>query len=134
MTTWYPLALAALLDGLVSGGAPGGTPTVVALDSSYTYSAAHDFADDLTGQLGDAIALTTVAFTAGVLTADNAGITGTSGGDVVAALAVYVDTGTPSTSPLLVFIDTNGDSTPMSFTSDGSTITIAWQSGQIASI
>lgn len=115
----YPLALAFALGDLFPDD-----PTIQALDNTYTYSAAHDFANDLTGLLGDPIVLTTVAFTGGTLTADNPTITGLSVGDVIAAFAIYNDTGTPSTSRLVRFIDTDANGVAINYTSDGTNLLV----------
>lgn len=132
MKVVYPLTLEKLWKGLID--ANGGTVKCVALDNTYVYSAAHAFESDLTGALGTAATVSGKAFTAGDFTATNPSITGTSVGNHVVALAYYIDTGSPSTSPLLVFINENGDGTPMSYVSDGNPITVALQAGQIASI
>lgn len=129
----YPLTLAKLWQALID--ADGGTVVCAALDSSYTYSASDEFADVVTSAtLGTPATVSTKNFTAGVFTADNPSITGTSGGDVIVSLVYFIDTGTDSTSPLLVFVDENGDGSPISYVSDGNPITVALQSGTIASI
>jgi hypothetical protein len=56
------------------------------------------------------------------LAATNTVFTALSGG-VVGALVVFKDTGVPSTSPLVAYIDT---ATGLPFTPTGSDLTIAW--------
>lgn len=95
----YPLAAEAALESLFPDD-----PTIQALGSGYTYDAAHAFADDLTDLIGDAIVLTSVDYTAGILTADDPTITGMTLGDQITGFAVYNDTGTPATSQLVGFL------------------------------
>lgn len=129
----YPLTLAKFWQGLID--AAGGTVVCAALSSGYTYSGSDEFADAVTASvLGTPATVSSKDFTGGVFTADNPSITGTSGGDVVVSLVYYIDTGTDSTSPLLVFVNENGDGSPISYVSDGNPITVALQSGTIASI
>lgn len=126
MSAVYPLTLAALLKGDVD---LDGTVVVQALDDTYVYSAAHDFADDLTGELGAAITLAGKTFTAGLFSADPASLTGIGAGDTVVALVYYIDTGTPSTSRLLAYEDRNADTTAMSFDGNGLPIDVDWPYG-----
>lgn len=102
--------------------------------AGYTFDAAHQFADDLTDELGDVIALASVSVSDGQVLADDPVVTGLSNGDVIKGVVVYNDTGTPATSPLLGFIDKRADTTPISFTSDGSNLTVPLSGGIVAQI
>lgn len=129
----YPLTLEKLWKGLID--ANGGTVKVRAVDSTYTYSDTHEFLSDTTGALGTDATVSGKAFTAGVFTADNPVITGTSSGDVVTGLIYYIDTGVAGTSPLIGFDGESPGGAPMNYLSDGTNITVALQSGnQVASI
>ncbi len=99
----YPLWLQAQV-----GSAPvnWGSDTIRAaiLSSAYTYSAAHDFFDDLTGVLGH-VDLTSKTSALGVLDAADAVVTGVLASQA-AAVVVYKWTGTAGTSQLMLFFDT----------------------------
>lgn len=71
---------------------------------TYTYNAAHDFLDDLTGVVATSENLTGITVTDGTLDSANTTITGVSGATVEAAV-FYIDTGVAGTSPLISFID-----------------------------
>lgn len=96
----------------------------------YTFSAAHDFADDVTAYSGTTdYTLAGKTVTAGVF--DD---TGTASWTAVAidaaktadALVIYKDTGTPGTSPLICYIDDFTAVTP-----NGSDIEITWNASGI---
>lgn len=71
---------------------------------TYTYNAAHDFLDDLTGVVATSENLTGITVTDGTLDSANTTITGVSGA-TVEAVVFYIDTGVVGTSPLISFID-----------------------------
>jgi len=90
---------------------------------TYTYSATHDAYDDLSGIVGTPVAIGSTTVTDGVF--DGADITFTSvTGDSVEALVIYQDSGTPSTSYLLAYLDTVTSGLPV--TPNGGDITITW--------
>lgn len=126
----YPLYKQALLDGDTGIDLDDGDPVKVALvdTGTYTYSAAHDFLDDLSGVVGTAqtIANTTVA--AGVFDGDNVTFTAVSGA-TVEALVIYIDTGVAGTSRLVAYIDTGQTGLPV--TPNGGDITITWDAAGI---
>lgn len=125
----YPLYKQALLDADANVDLDDGTLKVSLVDTgTYTYSAAHDFYDDLTGEVGTAqtIANTTVA--AGVVDGDNVTFTAVSGA-TVEALVLWLDTGTPATSRLVAYIDTGQTGLPV--TPNGGDITITWDAAGI---
>jgi hypothetical protein len=97
----------------------------------YTYSAAHDFEDDLTGQVGTDQTLGTKTTTDGVFDAADAvwaGLTGNS----VEGLWIYKDTGVPATSALICWMDTFASGMP--YTPNGAEFTMAWNASGIFSI
>lgn len=117
----------------------GGNPVVLqAVDSTHGYVVGtDDFLDDISGGsfLGDAITLTHSTTTAGELKATATTITGPiNGGEFVDALVIYADTGTPSTSRILAFIDKNGDGTDMNKEGDGADMAVSFPSDVIARI
>jgi hypothetical protein len=72
-------------------------------------------------------ALTSVSITDGVFDAANTLWTAVASGPAAGAFVIYIDTGTPSTSPLLAYIDSysglpvtpNGSNIDVSFTGSG---------------
>lgn len=96
--------------------------------ADYTYSAAHDFLDDVPAGARVAVssAFASKTITGGVL--DAADLTFSSvTGDQCEALIIYKHTGTDSTSPLIAYIDTVSSGLPV--TPIGTDITWQWDSG-----
>ena len=83
---------------------------------TYTYSAAHNAYDDLSGVVAtESGALGSKTFTAGVF--DSADITFTAATGVTAeAIVLFVDTGTPANDLLIAYIDS---ATGLPFTPNG---------------
>lgn len=117
----YPLAAEVALEALFPDD-----PTIQALGSGYTYDAGDEFADALSDLIGDAIVLTSVDYTAGVLTADDPTITGMTPGDQVAAFAVYNDTGTPGTSRLVGFLGEAPGGGAIAYTAPGTSDVVSF--------
>jgi hypothetical protein len=106
---------------------------VVLVNNATTFNTAHDFYDDISAGLVSgtaAIALTNPVVTeaAGVVKfdADDTGLTWSAVSDAggVGAAIVFNDTGTPSTSPLIAFLDaadlvTNGSDVTLTFNASG---------------
>ncbi len=122
----YTSAKKNLLDAAVNFG----TADIRALlidTSLYTFSAAHDFLDDVAAlsRIDAAVALTGLSTTGGVFDAGDvtfpAPTTVTAG-----AVILYVHTGTPGTSKLLMFIDT---ATGIPLTTSGADVTVRWSNG-----
>ncbi len=104
---------------------------VVLVDTgAYTYSAAHDFLDDIA--VGARIAtsgnLASKTVTSGVFDAADITITAVSG-VTVEALVIYNDTGTAATSNLIAYMDTGVTGLP--FTPNGGDVTIQWNGSGI---
>ena len=119
----YPNGKENLLNGVID--LVDDTIKVAMIDTgTYTYSATHEFYDDLSGVVDTPVALTTKSTTDGVFDADDATFSEATG-DTVEALVIYKDTGTPSTSPLIAYID-SGTNLPV--TPNGGDITIQWSS------
>lgn len=125
--TLYPSALDAFANGDIDWNDPGTTFKVYLLDSSYSYSAAHDFLNDVTGILGTPQALTgRTILSGGVCDADDVSYPDVNIGETVARIVIAIDTGTPSTSRLIYFADSNNDTTPIARAGDGSAIPLVW--------
>lgn len=105
---------------------------VVLLDSGYTYSAAHDMHDDITGSTIVATSgnLASKTTTAGTFDAADVVFSAVTG-DTVTQFVIYKDTGVSSTSPLIAHFDT---ATGLSVAPNGGDITLAWNASGIFSI
>jgi len=93
---------------------------------TYTYSAADDFYDDVSGVLGTPATLASKTVTSGVFDAADTTFTTPAAGTTIEALVLYKDTGSAGTSPLIAYLDT---ATGLPFTSNGADVTIVWDSG-----
>jgi hypothetical protein len=125
----YPIYKKALLDGSSNISLSGGTVKVALIDTSvYTYNAAHDFLNDISGVVGTAQTIGTVTTTGGLFDGDNVTFTAVSGNSVE-ALIIYIDTGSSATSRLVAYIDTGVTGLPV--TPNGGDITITWNASGI---
>lgn len=106
MSTWYPEYLESALERDANSDLVAGTVKVQLVDAGYTYSASHDFFDDVGAgtRVGSAATLGSKTFTDGIFSAVCPDFTALSG-DVVTGLVVYIDTGNEATSRVVMFID-----------------------------
>lgn len=97
---------------------------------TYTYSSSHQYLTDLgSSTTGTALTLSSKTLTDGVFDAAD-GALGTP--SVTAeAIVIYHDTGTSSTSPLLVYIDTGVGGLPAA---SGGAVSVTWNGSGIFSI
>jgi hypothetical protein len=95
---------------------------------TYTYSAAHDFLDDLSGVVGTAQTIGNTTVTGGVFDGDNVTFSAVTG-DSVEALVIYIDTGDSATSRLVAYIDTGQTGLPV--TPNGGDISVTWSASGI---
>ncbi len=124
--TLQPSAKQGFLGGDIAWDAD--TIKVVALDSTYVYSAAHDNLDDV---LAGARVVTSGALTAKTIAggvADAADVTyvAVPAGDTITQLWVFKDTGVEGTSALIAFYDTKSDTTAINLATNGGDIVITW--------
>jgi len=125
----YPIGKKAILDGDIDFLVD--TIKVALVDTgTYTYSAAHDFYNDVSGVVGTPGTLASKTTTSGTFDAADLTFTAVSGSSVE-ALIVYKDTGSAATSPLIAYIDTG---TGLPVTPNGGDITITWSGSGIFSI
>lgn len=112
-----------------SGTSLTGTLKVALVDTgTYTYSAAHDFYNDVSGVVGTPQTIGSKTYAAGVL--DGADVTFTAvTGATVEALVLYLDTGSSATSRLVAYIDTGVTGLPV--TPNGGDIGITWNASGI---
>lgn len=125
----YPIGKKAILDA----GINLDTDTIKAVlvdTGTYTYSAAHDFLNDLSGTVGTAQTIANTTTTSGTFDGDNVTYTAVSGA-TVEAIVLYKDTGNSATSNLIAYIDSG---TGLPVTPNGGDITVSWNASGIFSI
>ena len=111
----YPKWKEALIGGAANAALSGTVKAALVDTGAYTYSAAHDFLDDLAGRVGTDQTLASKTFVNGAF--DAADVTFPSGGGVsVEAVVIYIDTGAPETSRLVAYIDTDVTGLPVTNT------------------
>lgn len=97
-------------------------------DQFYDNGTANDVAS---ATVGTPQTLASKTFTNGVFDAADITYTAVTGASVE-ALVIYIDTGTPTTSPLVAFIDTGVTGLPV--TPNGGNITVTWNASGIFAI
>lgn len=79
-----------------------GRPVRCALcNASYTFNASHQFRVSLAGVLALSPVLTGKSNTSGIFRADDTVFSAVTGGSIIAYIAGYIDTGDPTTDPLI---------------------------------
>lgn len=124
----YPKWKEAVIQGSANSSLAGNVKAILVDTADYTYNAAHDFLDDVTGAaiVATSANLGTKTYTNG--TFDTADFTFTAvTGDVSEALIIYIDTGSAATSRLVCYRDTNVTGLPV--TPNGGDITVSVPSG-----
>lgn len=123
----YPLYKQALMQADTNVDIVTGDTKATLVDTDvYTYSAAHQFESDLSGVVGTAQSLTTKSVgTDGSFDSDNPTWSAVSAGTTVEAIVLYIDTGTPTTSRLVAYIDTDQSGLPFSTNGGDVTFTVA---------
>ena len=104
------------------------TLKVALVSSAYTYSAAHEFLSDLGTTVGTAQTLGGKSTTGGVFDANDADFGALAPGNTIKAAAIYKDTGSPNTSPLIAYLD---EITGFPLATNGGTVTIPWSNGAL---
>ena len=100
----------------------------------YTYSAAHDFFNDITGVVGtdQRITTPTVAAATGLFDGDNLTYTAVTGNSIEALVIYRKNAGANTTWKLVVYLDTSVTGLPL--TPNGGDVTITWNASGIAQI
>lgn len=114
-----------------SNSSLGGNIKVVLVDGAdYTYSAAHDFLDDVPsgGRIATSGNLANKTYTNGVFDADNINVPGVTG-DQFEILIGYIDTGVEATSRLVWYMDSAVSGLP--FTPNGGGVDLNWNASGI---
>ena len=130
----YPKWKEQLLQFTANNNLSAGTVKVALVDTGvYTYATSDQFYDAGTasdvqsGTVGTPQTIGSKTFTDGVF--DGADVTfPTVTGNQSEALVIYIDTGTPTTSPLVAYIDT---ATNLPVTPNGGDITVSWNASGI---
>lgn len=124
----YPIWKEQLLQGGSNTSLTGNVKVTLIDAADYTYSAAHDFYDDVAAAARVATSgnLASKTFTNGVFDAADITFTAVSG-DQSEALLIWIDTGVESTSRLVAYIDTGVTGLPV--TPSGGDITVQWDNG-----
>lgn len=125
MKRLYPTFLDALCGGNVD--LDTATVKVQALSVEAGYDEADEFLDDLTSGdfVSTAVTITNVVYDGGTVDGDLFTM-GPPPGDVIESFVVYIHTGTPSTSRLILFTNERADTTPISVATTGGTLTFSF--------
>jgi hypothetical protein len=127
--TVYPKYMEAVIQASSDSSLAGTLKAVLIDTADYTYSAAHDFYDDVSaGAVGTPQTIGSKTYTNGLL--DGADVTYTAvTGDPCEAIIIFLDTGTPSTSRLVAYLDTGVGGLPV--TPNGGDVNITWNASGI---
>lgn len=132
----YPIWKSAILQASANSALTSTNVRVAFVDTAtYTYNAAHDFYNDLTGVYPNTraggVALASKTYTNGTFDAADATFSAFSNGSVsVEGIVIYIDDGAAdASSRLVLFLDTS--ITGMPFTPSGADVTIAWNASGI---
>ena len=126
----YPKWKEQLLQFTANNNMSSGTVKVALVDTGvYTYNSADQFwSAASSASVGTPQTIGSKTFTNGVFDGSDVTFTAVTGSSVE-ALVLYIDTGTPSTSPLVAYIDTSVTGLPV--TPNGGDITITWNASGI---
>jgi len=126
----YPKWKEQLLQFTANNNMSSGTVKVALVDTGvYTYSSTDQFWTAVSSaSVGTPQTIGSKTFTNGVFDGGDVTFT-TVTGSSVEALVIWIDTGTPSTSPLVAYIDTSVTGLPV--TPNGGDITITWNASGI---
>lgn len=118
-------------EAILQGGVNMSSATIKAAlvdTGTYTYNAAHDFYNDVSGVVGTPQTIGSKTFTNGLF--DGADVTFTAvSGNTVEAIVIYEDTGNSATSHLIAYIDSASAGLPA--TPNGGDISISWNAAGI---
>lgn len=108
-------------------------PFVALVDTgTYTYSAAHDFYNDLSGIVGTDQRIATPTVVGGLFDGDNVTFTAVSGATVEALVIYRKNAGANTTWKLFCYFDTSVTGLPV--TPNGGDISITWNASGIVQI
>lgn len=130
---WYPKYVEAALSGDSDVDLTSGTIKATIIDADdHAYSATDQFFDDITsGAIISTATLSNPSVTGKVFDADDTTFSNVTG-DQAETIIIWKDTGTPSTSRLVLWLDTGITGLPV--TPGGGDILVAWDDAGIASL
>lgn len=121
-------------EGFLSGGINLLSDTIRAVlvdTGTYTYSAAHDFYNDLSGVVGtESAAFASKTVTNGVFDAADITFAAVTG-NTAEAIVIFKDTGNAATDALIAYIDS---ATGLPFTPNGGDCNVTWSGNGIFSL
>lgn len=120
----YPLGAQKMLSGQINFDAD--PIKAVLVSDGYTFSAAHEFLSDVGALVGSPQTLTGKTTTGGVFDAEDLAFGAIPPGSTAKALVLFLDTGNPSTSPVIVHDD---EITGFPFATNGGDVNIPWSNG-----
>jgi len=130
-----PSFSAALLDFTSGYDLISGNVKIAAMSASYTYSAAHNFHDDLTNIITTSANLTGKDATDGYFSFDSPFSLGSpAGGSTITQCWLYIDSGSSATSPLVYYWDEDATTTPLSIATDGTAVNLVVPAGPPAGL
>ena len=106
---------------------------IVAMSSTYVFSSAHDFRNDLSGVVATSANLSSKTSTGGVLDAADPVFSSVSGSTIV-SFAMFKDTGTTSTSALICYWDATAAGAAFAVVPDGTNITLTLSASGLVAI
>lgn len=121
--TLYPLGAEKMLSATIDFA--NDTIKAILVSSMYTYSAAHEFLDDLT-TIGTAQELLNKTIIGGAFDADDITFPMLASGSVIKAVVLYQHTGVGGTSALIAYYDTV---TGFPAATNGGSHTVTWSDG-----
>lgn len=119
----YPKWKEAVIQGAANSSLTGTVKVALVDAGTYTYNSAHEFLNDLSGVVGTAQTLSAKTYVNGYFDADDVVFSAVSG-PTVEALVFYIDTGSPSTSRLVAYLDSGYTGLPNA--PNGGNITVEW--------
>jgi hypothetical protein len=130
----YPLTKQAWLAGtagydLDNNDATDGPFCALVDTGAYTYSAAHDFYNDLSGIVGTDQRITSPTVATGLFDGTDLTYTAVTGNSVEALVIYRHNSGANTTWPLVAYIDTGVTGLPV--TPNGGNITVTWNASGI---
>ncbi len=133
----YPIWKQALLSGAtladIDVDDTSNGPFCALVDTgTYTYSAAHDFFNDLSGIVGTDQVISTPTVVVGTFDGDNLTYSAVTGATVEALIIYRKNTGANTTWRLVAYIDTSVTGLPV--TPNGGDITVTWNGSGIFTI
>ena len=120
----YPLGAQKILSAAINLSTD--TIKAVLVPATYTFSAAHEFLSNLGTVVGAAATLANKTVAGGVFDADNTEFSAVASGSTATFVVLFKDTGNPTTSPLIFFVDTL---TGFPMATNGGYITVKWDDG-----